>query len=178
MLCPLAWYYFQVQDKDTRYIVDIKSRHCDFRRWELTGIPCSSFPEHTSAIRPITNPTSFTIFSSIGYTTRPLSFMPLSVNAFVASSIAPNKTEQKTKSKSKKISIPLENQTKTHSTPTQQSYLEIWALEEVAVRIVLCVRCEPNNPPPARHQWDMAFHLPLSVPGELDARVSVILTLL
>ncbi|CAO2186353.1 unnamed protein product [Urochloa humidicola] len=32
---------FQVQSGDFQYIVDIVQRHCDCRRWDLTGLPCS-----------------------------------------------------------------------------------------------------------------------------------------
>ncbi|CAN6361008.1 unnamed protein product [Urochloa humidicola] len=32
---------FQVQVKERQYIVDIVAKHCDCRRWDLTGIPCS-----------------------------------------------------------------------------------------------------------------------------------------
>jgi hypothetical protein len=32
---------FQVQDRDYNFIVDINSKKCDCRRWDLTGIPCS-----------------------------------------------------------------------------------------------------------------------------------------
>jgi hypothetical protein len=32
---------FQVQDRDYQFIVDIKEKKCDCRRWDLTGIPCA-----------------------------------------------------------------------------------------------------------------------------------------
>ena len=32
---------FQVQSGDFQYNVDIVGRHCDCRRWDLTGLPCS-----------------------------------------------------------------------------------------------------------------------------------------
>ncbi|XP_066163390.1 uncharacterized protein [Oryza sativa Japonica Group] len=31
---------FQVQERQSSYIVDVISKHCDCRRWDLTGIPC------------------------------------------------------------------------------------------------------------------------------------------
>ena len=32
---------FQVQDRDYQFIVDIKEKKCECRRWDLTGIPCA-----------------------------------------------------------------------------------------------------------------------------------------
>lgn len=32
---------FQVQERDHEYIVEIGTKHCDCRRWDLTGIPCN-----------------------------------------------------------------------------------------------------------------------------------------
>ncbi|XP_066164589.1 uncharacterized protein [Oryza sativa Japonica Group] len=31
---------FQVEERGTKYIVDVVTKHCDCRRWDLTGIPC------------------------------------------------------------------------------------------------------------------------------------------
>lgn len=31
---------FQVQERQSTFIVDVVSKHCDCRRWDLTGIPC------------------------------------------------------------------------------------------------------------------------------------------
>lgn len=31
---------FQVQERQFTFIVDVVSKHCDCRRWDLTGIPC------------------------------------------------------------------------------------------------------------------------------------------
>jgi len=33
---------FQVQSRDCQYIVDICSKECECRRWQLIGIPCSN----------------------------------------------------------------------------------------------------------------------------------------
>ncbi|CAN6239724.1 unnamed protein product [Urochloa humidicola] len=38
---PAGQGIFQVQVKEFQYIVDIQAKHCDCRRWDLTGIPCS-----------------------------------------------------------------------------------------------------------------------------------------
>ncbi|XP_066161061.1 uncharacterized protein [Oryza sativa Japonica Group] len=32
---------FQVEDRNFKYIVDLSAKHCDCRRWDLTGIPCN-----------------------------------------------------------------------------------------------------------------------------------------
>jgi hypothetical protein len=38
---PAGQGIFQVMDREHQYNVDITGRHCDYRRWDLTGIPCS-----------------------------------------------------------------------------------------------------------------------------------------
>lgn len=38
---PAGQGIFQVQSKEFQYTVDIVSKHCDCRRWDLTGIPCN-----------------------------------------------------------------------------------------------------------------------------------------
>ncbi|CAN6164305.1 unnamed protein product [Urochloa humidicola] len=38
---PAGQGIFQVQSKEFQYRVDIISKHCDCRRWDLTGIPCN-----------------------------------------------------------------------------------------------------------------------------------------
>ena len=38
---PAGQGVFEVQSGDFQYIVDINGRHCDCRRWDLTGLPCS-----------------------------------------------------------------------------------------------------------------------------------------
>ena len=38
---PVGKGIFQVQSGDFQYNVDIVGRHCDCRRWDLTGLPCS-----------------------------------------------------------------------------------------------------------------------------------------
>ncbi|CAN6352866.1 unnamed protein product [Urochloa humidicola] len=38
---PAGMGVFQVTSKDRQYIVDIKTNHCDCRKWDLTGIPCN-----------------------------------------------------------------------------------------------------------------------------------------
>ena len=38
---PTGQGIFQVQSKESTYIVDIVNKQCECRRWDLTGIPCS-----------------------------------------------------------------------------------------------------------------------------------------
>ncbi|WVZ79267.1 hypothetical protein U9M48_026868 [Paspalum notatum var. saurae] len=38
---PAGQGIFEVQDRDIKYSVDIIAKHCDYRRWDLSGIPCS-----------------------------------------------------------------------------------------------------------------------------------------
>ncbi|CAO2143657.1 unnamed protein product [Urochloa humidicola] len=38
---PAGQGIFQVLDREHQYNVDINAKHCDCRRWDLTGIPCS-----------------------------------------------------------------------------------------------------------------------------------------
>lgn len=38
---PAGQGIFQVQDRHNQYNVDIYGKHCDCRRWDLIGIPCS-----------------------------------------------------------------------------------------------------------------------------------------
>ena len=38
---PAGQGIFQVQSKEFQYTVDIISKHCDCKRWDLTGIPCN-----------------------------------------------------------------------------------------------------------------------------------------
>lgn len=38
---PAGQGVFQVQDRGRQYIVKLNTKHCDCRRWDLTGIPCS-----------------------------------------------------------------------------------------------------------------------------------------
>ena len=37
---PAGQGIFQVHERDKQYIVDIRSKECECRRWQLTGIPC------------------------------------------------------------------------------------------------------------------------------------------
>jgi len=41
MFLLLAKGVFEVNDRDYHYTVNIYDKHCDCRRWNLTGIPCS-----------------------------------------------------------------------------------------------------------------------------------------
>ncbi|XP_066160352.1 uncharacterized protein [Oryza sativa Japonica Group] len=38
---PAGHGIFQVHERDMQYIVDINTKHCDCRRWDITGIPCN-----------------------------------------------------------------------------------------------------------------------------------------
>lgn len=38
---PAGMGIFQVQERDSQYIVDLNAKQCDCRRWNLTGIPCN-----------------------------------------------------------------------------------------------------------------------------------------
>ncbi|CAO2194395.1 unnamed protein product, partial [Urochloa humidicola] len=38
---PAGQGVFQVHERDFQFVVDIVGQHCDCRRWDLTGIPCS-----------------------------------------------------------------------------------------------------------------------------------------
>jgi hypothetical protein len=33
---------FQVNEKKNQYIVELGTRHCDYQRWDLTGVPYES----------------------------------------------------------------------------------------------------------------------------------------
>jgi len=37
---PAGQGIFQVHERDKQYIMDIRSKECECRRWQLTGIPC------------------------------------------------------------------------------------------------------------------------------------------
>ncbi|CAO2173664.1 unnamed protein product [Urochloa humidicola] len=38
---PAGQGVFQVNERDNQYIVELATRHCDCKRWDLTGIPCN-----------------------------------------------------------------------------------------------------------------------------------------
>jgi len=38
---PAGHGVFQVNERDNQYIVELATKHCDCRRWDLTGIPCN-----------------------------------------------------------------------------------------------------------------------------------------
>jgi hypothetical protein len=38
---PSGHRIFEVHDREWNYVVDLQGRHCECRRWDLTGIPCS-----------------------------------------------------------------------------------------------------------------------------------------
>lgn len=38
---PIGNGVFQVNERENQYIVELPTKHCDCRRWDLIGIPCN-----------------------------------------------------------------------------------------------------------------------------------------